>query len=159
MDCGMPGFPVFHSLPEFVQTNVHWVIDAFQCLILYGLLFLLPSIFLNISVDFLHQMAKVLKLQISISPSNELSGMVSLRINWFDPVAVQRTLKSLLQHHTLKASVLWCSAFFMVQLSHPYVTTGKIIALTVWTFVSKLMSLLLNTLTRFVITSSISKGN
>ena len=97
------------SILKESTLNVHWVIDAFQCLILYGLLFLLPSIFLNISVDFLHQMAKVLKLQISISPSNELSGMVSLRINWFDPVAVQRTLKSLLQHHSSKALILQCA--------------------------------------------------
>ena len=76
----------------------------------------------------------------SISPSNEYSGLISFRIDWFDLLAVQGTLKSLLQHHSLKASVLWCSAFFMVQLSHPYLTTGKTIALTIQTFVSNVMS-------------------
>ena len=80
-------------------------------------------------------------------------------IDWFDLLAVQGTLKSLLQHHSWKASILWHLTFFMVQLSHPYVTTGKTIALTRWTFVGKVMSLLFNTLSRFVITSSISKGN
>ena len=87
----------------------------------------------------------------SISPSNEYSGLSSFRIDWFDLLAVQRTLKSLLQHHSLKASILWHSAFFMVQLSHPYTTTGKTIALTRRTFVGKLISLLFNTLSRFVI--------
>ena len=86
----------------------------------------------------------------SISPSNEYSGLLSFRIDWFDLLAVQGTLKSL-QHHNLKASKLRCSAFFMVQLSHPYVITEKTIALTIWTFVSKVMSLLFNTLSRFVI--------
>ena len=81
-----------------------------------------------------------------ISPSNEYSGLISFRVDWFDLLAVQRTLKSLLQHRSPKASILQCSAFFMVQLSHPYVTTGKIIALTRRTFVSKMMSLLFNTL-------------
>ena len=85
----------------------------------------------------------------SISPSNESSGLISFRIDWFD-LAVQGMLKSLLQHHSLKASILWCSAFFMVHLSHPYMTTGKTIALTRWTFVSKVMSLLFNTLSRLV---------
>ena len=78
----------------------------------------------------------------SISPSSEYSGLISLRIDWFDLLAVQGTLKSLLQHHSLKASILWHSAFFMIQLSHPYMTTGKTIALTIWTFFSKVMSLL-----------------
>ena len=86
----------------------------------------------------------------SISPSSEYLGMISFRIDWFDLLAHQGTLKSLLQHHSSKASILWCSAFFTVQLSHPYVT-GKTIVLTLWTFVSKWMSLLLNTLSRFVI--------
>ena len=88
----------------------------------------------------------------SISPSNEYSGLISFRIDWFDLLAVQGILKGLLQHHSLKASILWLSDFFMVQLSHPYMTTGKTIALTIWTFVSKAMSLLVNTLSRFVIT-------
>ena len=87
----------------------------------------------------------------SISPSNEYLGLISFRLDWFDLLAVQGTLKSLLQHHSSKASVLWCSAFFMVQLSHPYMTTGNTIALTTWTFVGKVMSLLFNTLSRFVI--------
>ena len=87
----------------------------------------------------------------SISPSNEYSGLTSLRMDWLDLLAVQGTLKSLLQHHSSKASVLWCSGFFMVQLSHPYMTTGKIIALTRQTFVGKVMSLLFNMLSRLVI--------
>ena len=88
----------------------------------------------------------------NISPSNEYSGIISFRIDWFDLLAVQGTLESLLQHHSSKASVLWCSAFFIVQLSHPYMITGKTIALTRWTFVDKVMSLLFNMLSRLVIT-------
>ena len=88
----------------------------------------------------------------SISPSNEYSGLNSFRMEWLDHLAVQGTLKSLLQHHSSKASILWCSAFFMVQLSHPYMTTGKNIALTRWTFVGKVISLLFNVLSRLVIT-------
>ena len=87
----------------------------------------------------------------SISPSNEYSGLISFRIDWLDLLAVQGTLKSLLQHHNSKASILQCSAFFMVQLSHLYVTTGKTIALTIWNFIGKVMSLLFDTLSRFVI--------
>ena len=88
----------------------------------------------------------------SISPYNEYSGLISFRIDWLDLLAVQGTLKSLLQHHSSKASILQCSAFFIVQLSHPYVTTGKTITLIRWTFVSKVMSLLFNMLSRLVIT-------
>ena len=89
----------------------------------------------------------------SISPSNEYSGLISFRMDWLDLLAVQgKTLESLLQHHSSKASILWCSAFFIVQLSHPYMTTGKTIALTRWTFVAKVMSLLFNMLSRLVIT-------
>ena len=88
----------------------------------------------------------------SISPSNEYSGLISFRIDWFDLLAIQETLKSLLQHHSSKASILWHSAFFMVQLSHLYMTTGKTTALTIQTFVGKVMSLLFNMLSRFVIT-------
>ena len=87
----------------------------------------------------------------SISPSNEYSGLISFRMDWFDLLAVQGTLKSLLQHHSSKASVLRCSAFFIVQFSHPYMTPGKSIALTRWTFVGKVMSLLSSMLSRFVI--------
>ena len=86
-----------------------------------------------------------------ISSSNEYSGLISVRIDWFDLLAVQGTLKSLLQHHSSKASILWCSAFFIVQHAHPYMTTGKTIALTIWTFVGKVISLLFNMLSRFVI--------
>src|SRR5574341_447993 len=88
----------------------------------------------------------------SISPSNEYSGLISFRTDWFDLLSVLGTLKSLLQHHSSKGSILWCSAFFMVQLSHPYVTTGKTIALIRQTFVGKVISLLFNTLSRLVIT-------
>ena len=87
----------------------------------------------------------------SISPSNDYSGLISFRIDWLDLLAAQGTLKSLLQHHSSKASIFQCSAFFMAQLSHPYMTTGKIIALTRWTFVDKIVSLLFNTLSRLVI--------
>ena len=90
-------------------------------------------------------------LQLQHSPSNEYSGLISFRINWFDLLAVQGTLKSLLQHHSSKASILQCSAFLMIQLSYPYMTTGKIIALTKWTFVGKVMFLLFNMLSRLVI--------
>ena len=94
----------------------------------------------------MHQVAKYWSF--SIRPSNEYSGLISFRIDWFDLLAVQGTLKSLLQHHYLKVSILQCSVFFMVQLSHPYMTTGKIIALTKWTFVGKVMSLFFNMLSR-----------
>ena len=117
-------------------------------------LILLPSIFPSIRV-FSNESALCIKWpkhwSFSISPSNEFSGLISFRINWFDLLAVQRTLKSLLQHHSSKASILWCSAFLMVQLSHPYMTTRKTIALTIETFVGKVMSLLLNMLSKFVI--------
>ena len=97
---------------------------------------------------------KYLSFSFSISPSNEYSGLIFFRIDWFDLLAVQGTLKSLLQHHSSKASVLQCSAFFMVQLSHPYMTTRKSITLTRWTFVAKVMSLLFNMLPSFVIAFS-----
>ena len=118
---------------------------------------LLPSIFPSIRV-FSNETAlcimwpKYWSFSFNISPPNEYSGLISFRIDWFDFLAVQGTLKSLLQHHSLKASVLWHSTCFMVQLSHPYMTTGKTIALTIWTLVGKVMSLLFNMLSRFVIT-------
>ena len=118
---------------------------------------LLPSIFPNIRV-FSNESAlrirwpKYWSSSFSNSPSNEYSGLISFRIDWFHLLAFQGTLKSLLQHHGSKASILWCSAFFIVQLSHPYMTTGKTIALTRQTFVGKVMSLLLNMLSRLVIT-------
>ena len=98
-----------------------------------------------------HEVAKVLEFQFSISPSNEHPGLISFRMDWLDLPAVQRTLKSLLQNHHSKASILWCSAFFIVQLSHPYMITGKTIVLTRWTFVGKVMSLLFTTLSKLVI--------
>ena len=101
-------------------------------------------------------MAKLLEFQ--HHPCNEYTWRLSFRIDWFDLLAVQGTLKNLLQHHSLKASVLWCSAFFMVQFSHPYMTTGKTIALTIQTFVGKVMSLLFNMLSRFVIAFSHLRG-
>ena len=123
-----PGFPVLHHLPEFAQTHVHWVNDAIQPSHLLSS----PSppafslsqhqgLFQGISS--LHQVAKYWNF--SISPSNEYSGLISFKIYWFDLLAVQGTLRSLLQHHSSKASVLLCSAFFMFQISHPYMTTGK----------------------------------
>ena len=117
---------------------------------------LLPSIFPSIRVfskelALLVRWPKYQSFSFSISPSNEYSGLISFRIGWFDLLAVQGTLRSLLQHHSLKASVLQCSAFFMVQLSHPYMTTGKTIALTRCTSVSKVISLLFNILSRLVI--------
>ena len=102
-------------------------------------------------VNWLNRWPKYWSSSFSISPSEECSGLIPFRIDWFDLLAVQETLKSILQHHNLKASVLWCSAFFMVQLSHPYMTTGKTIALTIQTFVGKVMSLLFNMQSRFVV--------
>ena len=114
---------------------------------------LLPSIFPSIRVfsneSALHiRWPKYWSFSFSISPSNEYSGLISFGIDWLDLLAVQETLKSLLQHHSSKASILWCSAFFMAQLSHPYMTTGKTIALARWTFVGQVMSLLFNMLPR-----------
>ena len=123
-------------------------------LILCRPLLLLPLIFPSIMV-FSNESALHIRWPkywcFSINPSNEYSGLISLRIDWFDLLAVQGTLESLLQHHSSKASILWHSAFFMVQLSYPHMTTRKTIALTRWTFVSKVMSLLFNTLSRLVI--------
>ena len=112
----------------------------FNHLILCRPLLLLPSIFPGIRVFSSESVLcirwpKYWSFSFSISPSNEYSGLISFRIDWLDLLAVQGTLKSLLQHHSSKASILWCSAFFIVQLSHPYMTTGKTIALTIWTFV------------------------
>ena len=122
-------------------------------LILCRPLLLLPSIFPSIRV-FSNESAlcvRWLKYGFSISPSNEYSGLISFSIDWFDLLAVQGTLKSLLQHHSSKAPILWFSAFFMVQLSYPYMTTGKTIAYTTWIFVGKVMSLLFNMLSTLVI--------
>ena len=130
MDCSTPGLPVHHQLPELTQTHVHWVGDAIQPS--HPLLCPSPPAFILSQhqclfqwVSSLHQVAKVLKLQFSLSPSKEYSGMISFGFDWLDLLSVQGTLKSLLQPHSSKASILRYSAFFMVQLSHPYVTTGK----------------------------------
>ena len=143
MDCSMLGFPVFHHLLEFAQTHVHWVSDTISSC---HPLLLLPSNFPSIRVfsneSALHiRWPKYWSFSFTIGPSNEYSGLISFTIDWFALLAVQGTLKSLL-HHSSKTSILWHSAFFMVQLSYPYMTTGKTIALTRWTFVGKVMSLL-----------------
>ena len=141
-----PGLPVLHHLPEFSQIHVHWVDDTIQSSHFLMISFLLPSIFPSIRV-FCNDLAlrirwpKYWSFSFSISPLNEYSGLISFKIDWFDFHAVQRTLKSLLQHYSSKASILQCSAFFMVQLSQPYMTPGKTTALTMWTFVGKVMSL------------------
>ena len=153
-----PGLPVHHQLPEFSQTHVHRVSDAIQ-----------PShplsspsppappippsirVFSNESTLRM-RWQKYWSFCFSIIPSKEIPGLISFRMDWLDLLAVQRTLKSLLQHHSSKASILQCSAFFTIQLSHSYMTTGKTIALTRQTFVGKVMSLLFNMLSRLVIT-------
>ena len=156
MDCSTPGFPVHHKLPELTQTHVHPVSDAIQ-----------PSHPLSSASppapnpsqnqglfqwSVLHiRWPKYWSFSFSISPFNEYSGLIFFRMDWLDLLAVQGTLKSLLQHHSSKASTLQCSAFFIVQLSHPYMTTGKTIVLTRWTFAGKVMSPLFNMLSRLVI--------
>ena len=145
MNHNTPGLPVHHQLLEFTQTHVHCVGDAIQPSHPFHPLLLMPSIFPNIRV-FSNESAlrmrgpKYWSFSFSISPSNEHPGLISFRMDWLDLLAVQGTLKSLLQHHSSKASILQHSAFFTVQLSHPYMTTGKTIALTRRTFVSKVMS-------------------
>ena len=148
VDCRTPGFPVLHYLPEFAHTQVHWIGDAIQP---SHPLSSPSSPALNLSqhqrlfprVSSSHQVAKVLEFQLQpsvLQPSAEYSGLISFRMDWLDLLAIQGTLKSLLQHHSLKTSILWSSPCFMVQLSHPYMTT---VALTIGIFVSKVMSLLL----------------
>ena len=136
----MPGFPVHHHLLELAQTHVLQVSDAIQPSHPLSPVSPPASIFPRIRV-FSNESALHIRVlnywSFSISPSNEYSGQISLKIDWFDLLVVQGTLKSLLQHHSSKASILQCSAFFMVQLSHPYLTTDKTIALTILTFVGK----------------------
>ena len=144
MDCSSPGFPVHHWLLEPTEAYVHHSIDA---ILFYPLLFL-PSIFPSIRIFSIElvlciRWPKYWSFSFSISPSNGSSGLISFRMDWLDLLAVQGTLKSLLQHHSAKASILQHSAFFIVQLSHPYMTTRKTIALTRWTYAGKVMSLLL----------------
>ena len=142
MDSSTPGLPVHHQLPKFIQTHVHQSVMSSNHLILCHPLLLLPSIFPSIRICSNESVLcirwpKYWSFSFSMSPSNEYSRRISFRIDWFDLLAVQRALKCLLQHHNSKASIFWCSAFFVVQLSHPYMTTGKTIASTIWTFVSK----------------------
>ena len=157
MDCSTPGIPIHHKNTELTQTHVHWVGDAIQPPFLCHPLLLLPSIFpiirvFSIESVFHIRWPKYWSFSFSISPSNEYSGLISFRMDWLDLLAVQGILKSLLQHDSSKVSILWCSASFIVHLSHPYLTTGKTIALTRRTFVGKVMFLLLNMLSRLVIT-------
>ena len=157
INSSMPGF--LHYLPEIAQTHDHWLGDAIQP---SHTLLLTFSLALNLSqhqglfqwVRTSHQVAKVLELQLQHQSSIEYSGLISLRIDWLDLCAIQRALKTLLQHHfestNLKASIIWHLAFFMEQFSHPHMVTRKTIALTMQTFVSKVISLLFNMLSRFV---------
>ena len=156
-DSSMPDLPVHRQLPEFTQTHSLWVSDAIH-LILCCPLLPLPSIFPNIRVfsnesALLIRWPKYWSFNFNINLSNEHSGLIFFRMDWLDLLAVQRTLKSLFQHHSSKASILQHSTFFIVQLSHPYVTTGKTIVLIRWTIVGKVISLFLNMLSRLVITS------
>ena len=154
INCSTSGLPVPHQLSMFDQVHVHCIGDAvwpshpfmpFSPSALY--LSQHQGLFQWVVCS--HQMTEI--LDFSISPSNEYSGLISLKVDWFELLALQGTLRNLLQHHSSKASILHHSAFFMMQLSQPNVTTGKIIALTLSTFVSRAMSLLFNTLSRFVI--------
>ena len=161
MDYSMPGFPVHHQLPKLTQTHVHWVSDTIQ-----------PSHPLwspsppacNLAqhqglykwVHYSHQLAKYWSFCFNISPSNEYSGLITFRMLWLDLLVVQETLKTLLQQHSSKESILQRLTFFMVQLSHPYMITGKTIALTRWTVVGKVMSLLFSMLSGFFQGASVS---
>ena len=156
MDCSTPDLHVHHQLPELTQTQVHQVCNAIQQSLFCCPLFLLLSIFHSIRVFSKESVLpirwpKYWSFSFSVSPSNEYSGLISFRMDWLDLLAVQGTRKTLLQHHSSKASILQCSDLSIVQHSHPYMTTGKTIALTRWTFVGKVMSLLFNILSRLVI--------
>ena len=156
MDCSTLGSSVLHYLLEFAQIQVHESMMLSDYLILCHPLLLLPSVFPSIRV-FSSELAlcirwpKYWSFSFSINPSNENSELISFRINWCDLLAVQETLKSLLQHHNSKTSLVWLSAFFMVQLSHLYMTTGKTKALTIQTFDDKVILLFFSALSRFVI--------
>ena len=157
MNRSSPGCPVHHQLPEFIQTRVHRVSDAIQPSHPLSSPYPPPPSPPSIRVfskesTLCMKWPKYWSFSFSIIPSKEIPGLISFRMDWLYILAVQGTLKSLLQHHSSKASIFWCSAFFTVQLSHPYMTTGKTIALTRWTFVGKVMALLFNMLSRLVIT-------
>ena len=153
MHCSMPGFPVLHHLPELAHTHVHWVGDGNQPS--HPLSSPSPPTF-NLSQHQVFSNESALRIRwskywsfsFSISPSNEHPGLISFRMDLLDLLAGKGTLKSLLQQNSSKASILWWSAFFIVQLSHPYMTTGNTIALTRRTFVDKVMSLLFNMVSR-----------
>ena len=156
MDCSTPGFPVHHQLLELLKLMSIESVMPSNHLILCRPLLLLLSIFPSIMLFFCKSVLcirwpKYCDLSFSISPSNEYSGLITFGIDWFDLLEVQETLKSLLQHHSSKASILQCSAFFIVQPSHPYMTAEKTIALTRQTFVGKVTSLLFHMLSRFII--------
>ena len=156
MNHNIPGLPIHHQLPEFTQTHVHRVRDAIQPSHPRSSPYLLPSIPPSIRVfsnesTLRMRSPKYWSFSFSTIPSKD-PGLISFRMDWLDLLTVQGTLKSLLQHHSSKALILRSSAFFTVQLSHSYMTPGKTIALTRWTLVSKVMSLLLNMLSRLVIT-------
>ena len=157
MDYITPGFPVLQYLSEFAQTHVLELVMTSSHLILCCPLLLLPPIPPSIKVfsnesTLRMRWPKYWSFSFSIIPSKEIPGLI-FRMDWLDLLAVQGTLKSLLQHHSSKALIIQCSAFVTVQLSHPYMTTGKTIILTRWTFVGKVMSLCFNMLSRLVITS------
>ena len=157
MNCSMPGLPVHHQLPESTTPMSLESVMPSNHLILCRPLLLLPSIFPSIRVfsnESVLRMRwpKYWSFSFNISPSSEYSGLISFRMDWLDLLAVQGTCKSLISHHSSRASVPQDSAFFIVQLSHPYMTTGKTIALTRWTFIGKVTSLLFNMLSRLVIT-------
>ena len=157
MECSTPGLFVHRQVLELTQTHDHRVGDGIQPSHPLSPLFLLPSIFPRIRVFSNESVLRIRRpkywsFSFNTSPSNEHPGLISFRMDWLDLLAVQGTLRSLCQHYSSKASILWCSAFFIVQLSHPYITTGETIALTRWTFVDKVMSLLFNMLSRLVIT-------
>ena len=149
MNRSTPGLPVHHQLPELFKLMPIESVMPSNHLILCRPLLLLPSIFPSIRIfsneSALHiRWPKYWSFSFNISPSNEHPGLISFRMDCLYILAVQGTFKSLLQHHSSKASILWCSALFIFQLSHPYMTIGKTIALTRWTFFGKVMSLLLN---------------
>ena len=147
MDCSTPGLPVHHKLLEFTQTHVHWFSDAIQPS--YPLSSLSPPRWEAFNLSQMRVFSNESTLRIrwpkywsfsfNISPYNERSGLISFRMDWLDLLTVQGTLKSLLQYHSSKVSILWRVAFSIVQLSHLYITTGKTIALTRWTFVDKVV--------------------
>ena len=156
MDCSMPGFPIHHYLLGFAQAHVHWVNNAIQLSQPLPPLLLQSSIFPSIRVSPIEsalciRWPKDWSLSFSISPFSEYSGLISFGVDWFDSLQSKGLSRVLSSTTVKKASVLWCSVFFIVQLSHPYMTTGKTIALTIWTFVGKVMSLLFNTKSRFII--------